>query len=184
MAKDYKEKKAELSSNRVVKKPLPRLDRDLVSKRGRKKKFTPTTMRNKINKYFKWCEDEDEIPSIKGLTIFLKIYKDQFYKYLKYPEFTDMLEHARLIISNWAEEDVYNTKGMAAGKIAYMKNVHAWSEKIESKSEINQTVLTVDAAKAKIEMLAPQLLELLESAKVVEQVGETAEVENAGSKNN
>jgi hypothetical protein len=127
-------------------------------------------MKNGINRYFEWCEKEDEMPSIKGMMIHMNMYKDQFYAYLKYPEFTDIMEHARMIISNWAENDVYNTKGMAAGKIAYMKNVHGWSDKIETNNTTTQTVITVDQAKAKIEMLAPKLLEVLNNHTTLMQI--------------
>ncbi len=171
---DYRKRKKDLAKkNRTVKKPIPKIGNDILKSRaGRKKKYTPTRLKNAINKYFTWCEDEDEIPSIKGLMIHLGMYKDVFYKYLTYDGYSDIMEHARLIIANWAEEDVYNTKGMASGKIAYMKNIHAWSDKVETKNETTVTkVVSVAEAKSKIEMLAPRLLELLESSEVVKQIG-------------
>ena len=135
-------------------------------------------MKNAINKYFTWCEDEDEIPSIKGLMIHLGMYRDVFYKYLAYDGFSEIMEHAKMIIANWAEEDVYNTKGMAAGKIAYMKNVHTWSDKLETKNETNMTqTLTVGEAKSRIEMLAPKLLEMLKNSEVVKQIGKDETIE-------
>ena len=82
------------------------------------------------------------------------------------------MEQARLHIANWAEIDVYNTKGQAAGKIAFMKNLHGWSEKTENKNETTiKQELTPEMAKAQIELLAPQLLELLESSSLVNQLG-------------
>ena len=158
-------------SNDLVTRPIPRIDGDiLATKRGRKKRYTPTRMKNGINKYFDHCETEDEIPSIKGLMIYLKMYKDQFYQYLQYPEYTDIMEHARMIICNWIEEDIYKTKGMAAGKLAYVKNLHGWSEKIETQNQTTQTVINVEQARAKIEMLAPKLLELMKSNLLVNQL--------------
>jgi len=171
---DYKAKKKELverSSSVVC--PIARRDDDISKRKtnsGRKKKYTPTRMKNEINKYFDWCEQADEIPSIKGMMIFLKMYKDMFYTYLNYPEYSDIMEHARMIISNWAETDVYNTKGMAAGKIAYMKNIHSWSDKLETNNTTEVRTITVGEAKAKIEMLAPRLLELLGSPTVINQL--------------
>ncbi len=180
----YKERRAALRvSNRVVTRPIPRLDSDVLVRkdgRGRKRKYTPLRMKNGINRYFEWCEEQDEVPSIKGMMIFLKMYKDAFYKYLKQPEFSDMLEHARLIISNWAEIDVYNTKGQAAGKIAYMKNIHGWSDKLETQSTNETRVVTVDEARAKIESLAPKLLELLGSQLTVNQIVHEAEIVEEG----
>lgn len=174
----------DLTNNQTVKRAIPRLDKDIVkdikkSAGGRKRKYTPIKMRNQINSYFENCEATDEVPSIKGLMIHLKMYKDTFYTYLDYPEFRDMLEHTRLIISNWIDSDIYHTKGLAAGKIAYAKNLHGWSDKIESTNNTTQTIISVDQAKAKIEMLAPKLLELLKNNTVLSQIGTKDKVVDA-----
>lgn len=168
------QRKLALKNNEVVKAPIARIDAKITAdvkaaKRGRKKKYTPTKMKNEINRYFDFCETEDRVPSIKGLMIFLKMYRDQFYTYLEYPEFTSIMEHARLIIAEWCENDVYNTRGQAAGKIAYMKNVHEWSEKTESQTTVKQ-IVSADEARAKIEMLAPKLLEVLKSSNMLSQI--------------
>lgn len=165
----------DLTTNELVTRPIPRLDKDIVKDikkcaQGRKKRYTPTKMKNAINAYFEWCEKEDEIPSIKGLMIHLKLYRDVFYKYLEYPEFKDLMEHTRMVIANWVEMDVYRTKGQAAGKINYMKNVWDWSDKIDTTSTVTQTVISKEQAVAKIEMLAPKLLELLKNNMVVNQL--------------
>lgn len=176
-ASDYSLKKAQLKSdNSVVRRPIPRIDDGIVREgkqqlRGRKKKYTPTKMKNAINKYFEFCETEDEVPSLKGMMIHLKMYMDQFYTYKGYPEFTNIMEHARLIIGNWTESDVYATKGLCAGKIAYMKNVHDWSDKLVTNNTTEVRNITVDEARAKIEMLAPKLLEVLRSSPVLAQIG-------------
>ena len=171
----YAERKVALKQkNTAVTRPIMRLDRSYIPKKdhiGAKKRYTPTKMLNRINKYFEWCEESDEIPSIKGLTLHLKLTKSAFYVYMKYPEFEDIMEQARLVIAHWAEMDVYNTKGVAAGKLSYMKNVHGWSDKLET---VNHTEVTqinnVDQAMATIERLAPLLLEALGSRQLVEQV--------------
>lgn len=171
----YKEKKAILAaSNKIVKSPIARLDDDIVptkkNRQGRKFKYSPTKMKNMINKYFDWCEENDEIPSIKGLMIHCKMYKDSFYRYIKNPEYEDILEHARMIISNWIETDIYNTKGMAAGKTAYAKNILGWSDKLETTNTTTTVDLTPEVARSKIEMLAPKLLELLQNHTVLNQL--------------
>ena len=165
-----------LRRNSIVRQPIHRMDSDILpgskkrkNQAGRKKKFTPTKMKNSINAYFDWCEKEDRVPSIKGLMIHLNMYRDQFYQYLSYPEFKDIMEHARLIISEWCENDVYRTKGQAAAKIAYMKNVHDWTEKVDSNTTVTK-VLSVEESRAKIEMLAPKLLEVLKNSTVLSQI--------------
>ena len=171
-----------MSEETGLRRKIPRLDDNIVSdiKKqmcGRKKKYTPIKMKNAINKYFEHCEVSEEVPSIKGMMIHLKLYKDVFYKYLEYPDFSNIMEHARTIISNWCENDVYMTKGLATGKIAYMKNVHDWTEKLEQNQNITQRITTVDEARAKIEMLAPKLLELLKNNNVTNQLVIEAEPE-------
>jgi hypothetical protein len=169
--KSYDDAREALSKNTLIRKPLPRLGKRVGSKRGSAKKFTPTRMRNAINRFFAQCEKRDDMPTIKGLMIYLGMDQSQFYQYLKYPEFTDMMEHTRLIISHWAEETVFKCEGRTEGKIAYMKNVHAWSDKIETKNENLQVTLTPEQAKARIEALAPRLLEVLKDQRTVNQIG-------------
>ena len=47
-------RKVLMEDNQFVTRPIPRIDSDILkkSKAGRKKRFTPTTMKNSINKYF------------------------------------------------------------------------------------------------------------------------------------
>lgn len=151
-----------LSRNKFIKSPLGRIDEDVFkqikrSRAGRKRKYTPVKFKNDTNKYFEHCEKRDEIPSKKGLMIFLKMSVQSFDSYKAYPEFKELIDYVELIIDHWCENDVYKTQGVAAGKIAYMKNVHGWKEK----QEIEQTVSnrSVDEARAKIEALLPDLLE-------------------------
>lgn len=164
-----------LEENKIVTSAIARIDSDVLpgqkkkSNAGRKKRFTPTKLKNAVNSYFDWCEENDRVPSIKGLTIHMKIYKDQFYDWMKLPEFRDILEHARLIISEWCENDVYRTPGAASGKIAYMKNIHDWTEKQETTSTVTQ-ITSVEEARAKLEMLAPKLLEALKGSGVISQL--------------
>lgn len=169
--KGYTEHKKALEKNTLIRRPLPRIDKRIGSKRGKTKKFTPTRMRNAINRYFKRCEDRDEMPTIKGLMISLGMTQMSFYDYLKYPEFTEIMEHTRLIISHWAEDTVFRCEGRTEGKIAYMKNVHSWTDRMETKNENVNVQLTPEQARARIEALAPKLLEVLQSQRTVEQIG-------------
>lgn len=164
-------RKAKLDEERqfVQSTPIARLDKKALklAEKGRPRKFTPTRMRNEINKYLQWCEDNDRVPSIKGLMIHLKMHKSQFYQYCEYPEFTDMMEQTRLIISEWCENEVWHSKGAASGMIAYMKNVHDWTEKVEQETT---RVITVDEAKARLEMLLPKLLEQLKQQSITQTI--------------
>lgn len=156
---------------------ISRLDKSITKKpRGGKKRYTPTVMRNRINQYFQWCEETRRVPSIKGLTLHLKMVRDQFYQYLTYPEFSNMMEQARLCISEWVENDIYHTPGQAAGKIAYAKNIQGWTDRLETNNTTEVKHISVDEARARIEMLAPQLLELLRSEMVVNQIAHKSNI--------
>ena len=171
------EEEQPLKRNYLVKTPIQRLDKKCGSRAGRPKKYSTTKMRNGINKYFAWCEENDRVPSIKGMMIHLKMYRDQFYQYSEYPEFKQIMESAKQVIIEWCENDIYRTPGPAAGKIAYMKNVHDWSEKIDQ--NMNQTVtkvMSLEDAKARIAALAPLLLEQLKGITLA-QIGNTPVIE-------
>lgn len=168
-----------LKKNRIIRKSLPRLSKKIGRRGGPVKKFTPIRMRNAVNRYFSKCEKDDEMPTIKGLMIFLDMSQSMFYSYLSYPEFTDIMEHTRLIISHWAEMDVYHHEGRSEGKIAYMKNIHGWTDKMETKNENTNVQLTVDQARMRIEQLAPKLLEVLRGADAVNQIAKSDKVVEA-----
>ena len=170
--KTWDEGKEALSKNTLIRKPLPRIGKAIGSKKGAKRKFTVVRMRNAVNRFFKRCEDRDEMPTIKGLMIYLSMDRSQFEVYRGYPEFTDIMEHTKLIISHWVEGVVFACEGRTEGKIAYMKNVHGWSDKLETKNENLQVTLTPEQAKARITALAPRLLEVLESRVTVDQIGQ------------
>jgi hypothetical protein len=169
-----------LVGNFCVRTPILRIDRGVgkpIKSRKHARKYSPTTMRNGINKYFGWCEKNDRVPSLKGLMIYLKMCRDQFYVYAEYPEFTMIMEQARQVILEWCENDVYRTTGPAAGKIAYMKNIHDWTEKIDQTQNITtKKILSVDEAHAKIASLAPLLLQVLQGTTLA-QIGNTKKVE-------
>jgi len=178
----YAESHAVTKHNKNVTRPITRIDKEIGKKKrygGKKKKFTVTRMRNGINKYFERCEKRDEPPTIKGLMIYLKMGAQSFYDYIKYPEFTELLEHTKMIITHWFELDVYTTQGRPDGKIAYMKNIHNWTDRIETKNENIEVRLTAEQARAKIAALAPALLDILDqSPETVRQIGKE-EVEEA-----
>lgn len=161
---DLEEVAVDLKKNKFIQSPISRIDEDVFkqikrSRAGRKRKYSPVKFKNDTNKYFEMCEKKDEIPSKKGLMIFLKMSMGSFDVYKTYPEFKELIDYVELVIDHWCENDVYKTSGTAAGKIAYMKNVHGWREK----TEIEQTVThrSVDEARAKIEALLPDLLEFI-----------------------
>lgn len=177
---DFGKAKQALSGNMRVRRPIGRIDRDILTSKKKTcpKKYTPLRLVNGINRYFTRCEKNDDVPSIKGMMISLKLYPNHFYKMVKDPEFSDVLEWARMMIKNWAEIDVYNTPGPAAGKIAFMKNIHDWTDRLETKNETEvKQVMSTEQATSLLEEFAPLLLELMNDQRVVEQVGAVQDAE-------
>jgi hypothetical protein len=134
-------------------------------------------MKNEINNYFEVCEAKDDLPSIKGLMIHLKMYKDMFYTYKEYPEYANIMAHAQMIIANWIETDIYNTKGLCAGKSLYAKNVIGWAEKTDTNNVTEIRKIQPEEARAKITMLAPKLLEMLKSNLLLNQLVDSPTIE-------
>ena len=80
------------------------------------------------------------------------------------------MEHARLIISNHIEADIYRTPGACPGKLGYAGAMFDWKSKSEVTSNVTKTVISVDQARSKIEMMAPKLIELLKNTNLVNQL--------------
>jgi hypothetical protein len=56
-----------------------------------------------------------------------------------------------------------------------MKNIHSWSDKLETNNYTEQKVITVDEARSRIEALAPKLLDVLKGHMVVDQIAHKEE---------
>ena len=165
--------------NSVVRVPIGRLDKEIGKvHKGKSKRYTVKKMLNAINRYFEQCETRDVIPTIKGLTMFLKLSPGMFYTYKEYPEFSDLMEAAWIMISDWIERDIYNTPGQASGKIKFAMNVLGWADKLETTNETKpKTVMNTASAAILIQELAPDLLELLDSARAVDSMGGVEDAE-------
>ena len=114
---------------------------------------------------------------MKGLMLHLKMNKTTFDRYSENEMFMELIEQARVVMQEWLENDIYRTPGQAAGKIAYMKNIHNWADKIDTTSineNRNTTILSVEDATAKIASLAhlinPELLEAVAGRYVNKQL--------------
>jgi len=172
------EKMQKFKDNYIVKAALARIQKPRF--KGRSKEKSPRQIFNGCNSYFTWCEDNDRVPSIKGMMLHMKLLRNTFYLYIQDPEYADILEQAKLVMTEWVENDIYQTPGQAAGKIAYAKNIHGWADRLqtENTSEIRTTtVISVEDARSRIAALAhlinPALLETLAGSYVQHQVTTT-----------
>ena len=133
---------------------------------GRPKRFTPTKFRNRINDYFATCEKKQCYPNIKGMMLHLGMAKDQFYQYDKYPEMKPIIEWARNVMEDWSMNDLWHTATSNTNKQLVAKVNHGWAEE----KTINHITMDKGTALAKLEALAPLLLEMLKSQMNLEQL--------------
>jgi hypothetical protein len=133
---------------------------------GRPKRYTPTKFRNRINDYFATCEKKQCYPNIKGMMLHLGMSKDQFYQYDKYPEMKPIVEWARTVMEDWSMNDLWHTATSNTNKQLVAKVNHGWAEE----KQITHINMDKGTALAKLEALAPLLLEMLKSQMNLEQL--------------
>ena len=133
---------------------------------GRPKRFTPTKFRNRINDYFATCEKKQCYPNIKGMMLHLGMAKDQFYAYDKYPEMQPIVEWARNVMEDWSMNDLWHTATSNTNKQLVAKVNHGWAEE----KQITHINMDKGTALAKLEALAPLLLEALKGHLNLEQL--------------
>lgn len=107
--------------------------------RGRPKAYTEAEiMQQKIDKYFKECEQKREPYTITGLCIALDICRDTLCEYAKKEEFSDTIKKAKLKVENYLEKHLI-TDSSTTGIIFNLKNNFGWSDKqqIEHSGNVN-----------------------------------------------
>jgi hypothetical protein len=122
---------------------------------GRKRKYTPNRMKNRIIDYFAKIIAMNRPPSKSGLMAHLKMHRDQFYTYASYPEFKDIMEQTSLMIENWYEEALILNKYSGSGIQFALKNRFGWADtqvlRVENLNDEQSLI-------RKIESLAPELV--------------------------
>ena len=155
MRKEYKKKEAEFLESTAKERFAIRDSFKGLNPAGRKKKYTPITLKNKIIDYFAMIKAMDKPPTVSGLMIHLKMHRDQFYCYADYPEFRPIMEQTKLLIENWAEEKIVLSKYNPSGLIFVLKNRFGWKDL----TSVEQMAITPeDQLIARITALAPGLL--------------------------
>lgn len=155
MRKEYKKKEKEFLESTAKERFAIRDSFKGLNQVGRKKKYTPITLKNKIIDYFAMIKALDKPPTVSGLMVSLKMHRDQFYQYAEYPEFRPIMEQTKLLIENWAEERVSLSKYNPSGLIFVLKNRFGWKDL----TSVEQMAITPeDQLIARITALAPGLL--------------------------
>lgn len=123
---------------------------------GRSLKFkSPEILENKIEEFFKMCDDENKIPTITGLAYFLDVTRKTLLKYEhsdKYgslkkvnedirEEYEDIVKRAKAKIEAKYEQLLFD-RNTVVGAIFTLKNNFGWVDK----HEVEQTNKTIEVA--------------------------------------
>ena len=87
-----------------------------------------------------------EIPTITGLCVFLGITRETLMNYEKREDFFGTIKIAKLIIENYAENELFKDKGHV-GVIFNLKNNFGWKDKQEISHEGEMSVAIIDDIK-------------------------------------
>lgn len=102
-----------------------------MSKAGRPKKYAKVEkMKQKIDEYFKQCDNEHEPYTVTGLCLALDICRDTLSEYAKNKEFSDTIKKAKLKVENYLEKHLI-TDSSTTGIIFNLKNNFGWKDKQE-----------------------------------------------------
>lgn len=100
--------------------------------RGRPNKISSKKeLENKIDKYFKECDNKSEPYTITGLCIALDICRDTLSEYAKKEKFSDTIKKAKLRVENYLEKHLITDSG-TTGIIFNLKNNFGWKDKQEN----------------------------------------------------
>lgn len=103
----------------------------MAKKGGRPKKYTEVEiMQQKIDKYFKECDKNNEPYTITGLALALDLDRKSINNYAKDSEFFPTIKKAKLRVENYLEKHLI-TDSSATGIIFNLKNNYDWTDRKE-----------------------------------------------------
>lgn len=107
-----------------------------MAKVGRPKIFKSVEeVEEKINAYFKYCEDKDKPYTMSGLAYYLDVDRRTIVNYTKEEEFFPAIKKARDRVQMQLEENALLNKGNPTFTIFNLKNNFDWKDKIETNAE-------------------------------------------------
>ena len=107
-----------------------------MAKVGRPKIFKSVEeVEEKINAYFKYCEDKDKPYTMSGLAYYLDVDRKTLLNYSKEEEFFHAIKKARDRVQMQLEENALLNKGNPTFTIFNLKNNFDWKDKIETNTE-------------------------------------------------
>ena len=110
-----------------------------IGNKGKPKKWTDVEeMIKAIDKWFKWCADNNKPLTVTGLAIALdftsRLALLNYEKKVGYEEYFYSIKKAKLIVQNFSEEYLYSGKHVA-GAIFSLKENYKWKDRIDFTSK-------------------------------------------------
>lgn len=103
---------------------------------GRPLKFeTPEILQEKIEAYFKKCEDKGERPFITELAYYLDTSRETLCNYEEKEPFFDTIKRAKMRCELELEKNLIEGKVNPTGSIFNLKNNYGWRDKTEVENE-------------------------------------------------
>jgi len=92
---------------------------------------TPEELRERIESYWKNCEEKEEPITISGLAVWLDTNRQTLVNYNKSQPYFDIIKKARAICEAFLEKAMLGRKYNVIGAIFTLKNNYGWTDKKE-----------------------------------------------------
>ena len=131
---------------------------------------TPQALEKGIADYFKWCLENERMPTVAGMAYHLGFADRQsMYDYEKRsPSFLHVLKKARTFMESDLAHRAILGKGSTPGVIFTLKAMHGWQETQQIQVDINQTVSVPQLEQAIRGLLAQATPEQLEGLGIID----------------
>lgn len=119
-----------------------------MSKVGKPRAFKSVEeLEEKINAYFKYCEEKEKPYTMSGLAYFLDVDRKTIVNYSHEEEYFPTIKKARDRVQMQLEENALINKGNPTFTIFNLKNNFNWKDKIENTNEgvdkINDSIINI-----------------------------------------
>jgi len=111
-----------------------------MNDRGRPPKYkTAEELQDRIDNYFKDCDEKEKPYTITGLGLALDMSRQDLINYSNKEEFFDTIKKAKARVENYLEERLINDSS-ATGIIFNLKNNYGWKDKQEVDANVNTEI--------------------------------------------
>lgn len=95
------------------------------------RKYTPDELNNLIDSFTTYCRDNDKLPTLENLYLYLDLYKEQFHELATIPEYADIIKKAKHMTAAWLSEAALCGRTKEIASIFLLKAVHGYSDRQE-----------------------------------------------------